>query len=107
MGAVAAGDGGTFGAVLRGFRWRARLTQEELAERSGVSVRTIRSLERDRLLTPRWSSLRALAQALGLDTQDRQRFDRLAGGDDEAPAAPGGGLIPVSLSLLVGRQAEV
>jgi predicted ATPase/DNA-binding XRE family transcriptional regulator len=82
------------------------LTQEELAERSGVSVRTIRSLERDRLSTPRWSSLRALAQALGLDAQERQRFDRLAGGD-EPPAAPGGGVIPVSLSLLVGREAEV
>jgi pimeloyl-ACP methyl ester carboxylesterase/DNA-binding XRE family transcriptional regulator len=68
----------TFGTALRGFRRRARLTQEELAERAGVSVRTIRSLEGDRWSTPRFSSVRALAQALDLEAGERQRFERLA-----------------------------
>jgi pimeloyl-ACP methyl ester carboxylesterase/class 3 adenylate cyclase/transcriptional regulator with XRE-family HTH domain len=68
----------TFGAVLRGFRWRARLTQEELAERAGVSVRTIRSLESDRSSRPRFSSVRALAEALDLEAGEWQRFERLA-----------------------------
>jgi predicted ATPase/transcriptional regulator with XRE-family HTH domain len=100
----------TFGAVLRGFRRRARLTQEGLAERSGVSVRTIRSLESDRPSTPRFSSVRALAEALDLDAGERQRFERLADLHEQArrmAAAAIGGSIPVPLSRLVGRDAEL
>jgi predicted ATPase/transcriptional regulator with XRE-family HTH domain len=100
----------TFGAVLRGFRRRARLTQEGLAERSGVSVRTIRSLEGDRPSTPRFSSVRALAEALDLDAGERQRFERLADLHEQArrmAAAAIGGSIPVPLSQLVGRDAEL
>ena len=103
-------DSQTFGAVLRGFRRRARLTQEELAERAGVSVRTIRNLESDRLNTPRLSSVRALAEGLGLEAEERQRFDRLAGLDVEArhvAASTTGGSIPAPLSPLVGRDAEM
>ncbi|MCF3179985.1 helix-turn-helix domain-containing protein [Streptomyces polychromogenes] len=37
---------GGFGAHLRGRRSAAGLTQEELAERSGLSVRAIRDLEK-------------------------------------------------------------
>lgn len=58
-----------FGSRLRGLRQQARLTQEELAERSGLSVRTIRNLEAGRG-TPRAWSLRALADALGVDDVD-------------------------------------
>jgi predicted ATPase/transcriptional regulator with XRE-family HTH domain len=99
----------TFGSVLRAFRRRARLTQEELAERAGVSVRTIRSLESDRSSTPRFSSVRALAHALGLEAEERQRLERLAGLDDEAQrmlASTIGGSIPAPLSHLVGRDAD-
>jgi predicted ATPase/transcriptional regulator with XRE-family HTH domain len=107
---IANGDvagGQTLGAALRRFRSRARLTQEELAERSGVSVRTIRNLESDRPSSPRWSSVRALADALELDAEERVRFDRLAGLDDgRTAAARGGGSIPVPLSRLVGRDVE-
>ncbi len=100
----------TFGAVLRGFRRRARLTQEELAERAGVSVRTIRSLETDRSSTPRFSSVRALAEALDLEAGERQRFERLADLHEQArrmAASTIGGSIPVPLSRLVGRDAEM
>ena len=95
--------------MLRGFRRRARLTQEELAERAGVSVRTIRSLESDRS-SPRLSSLRALAQALGLEAEERQGFDQLAGFGEEARRAAAstiGGPIEAPLSQLVGRDAEM
>ena len=100
----------TFGAVLRGFRRRARLTQEGLAERSGVSVRTIRSLESGRPATPRFSSVRALAEALDMDAGERQRFERLADLHEQArrmAAAAIGGSIPVPLSRLVGRDVEL
>ena len=99
----------TFGAVLRGFRSQARLTQEELAERAGVSVRTIRNLESDRLRSPRLSSVRALAEGLGLEAEERRRFDLLAGLDvaaRNAAASTTGVSIPVPLSPLVGRDAD-
>src|ERR1700747_651810 len=54
------------GLWLRGRRIAAGLTQEDLAERSGVSVRTIADLERGRTRRPYPSSLQALVRALGL-----------------------------------------
>ena len=44
----------------------AGLTEEELAERSGVSVRAIADVERGRTRRPFPSSVRALVRALGL-----------------------------------------
>ena len=100
----------TFGAMLRGFRWQAQLTQEELAQRAGVSVRTIRNLESDRLKSPRLSSVRAVAAGLGLKAEERRVFDLLAGFDVaalDAAESSIGGSIPVPLSPLVGRDSEV
>src|ERR1700728_4804791 len=54
------------GEWLREQRVAAGLTQEDLAERSGVSVRAIADLERGRTRRPYPSSVRALARALGL-----------------------------------------
>ena len=54
------------GEWLRKQRVAAGLTQEDLAERSGVSVRAIADLERGRTRRPYPSSVRALARALGL-----------------------------------------
>jgi len=51
---------------LRQRRAAAGLTQEDLAERSGVSVRAIADLERGRTRRPYPSSVRALVRALGL-----------------------------------------
>ena len=95
--------------MLRRVRLQAQLTQEELSERSGVSVRTVRNLESGRLKTPRLSSVRALAKGLGLEAEERRQFDLLAGLDVEtrhAAASATGGSIPVPLSPLVGRDSE-
>lgn len=54
------------GQWLRQQRRAAGLTQEELAERSGISVRAIADLERGRTRRPYPSSVRALVRALGL-----------------------------------------
>ncbi|MGW2274124.1 helix-turn-helix domain-containing protein [Streptomyces yangpuensis] len=59
------------GALLRRLRERAGLTQEQVAERSGVSVRTIRRLENDRSTNHRVATLNLLADALGLEEGDR------------------------------------
>jgi tetratricopeptide (TPR) repeat protein/transcriptional regulator with XRE-family HTH domain len=58
-------------ATLRQFRLRAGLTQEALAERSGVSVRTIRGLETGARRNPQRSSLQQLADAMALSEDDR------------------------------------
>jgi transcriptional regulator with XRE-family HTH domain/tetratricopeptide (TPR) repeat protein len=54
------------GSWLRLQREAAGLTQEELAERAGLSVRAISNLERDRTRKPHPDSLRRLARSLGL-----------------------------------------
>ena len=57
---------GLVGVELREERVRAGLTQRELADRAGVSVRTIRYLERGEISRPHKESLRRLADAIGL-----------------------------------------
>ena len=53
---------GEFGQLLAGFRFGRGLSQEELADRSGMSVRAIRSLEHGQVGRPRWASVSLLAQ---------------------------------------------
>ncbi|WP_285472835.1 XRE family transcriptional regulator [Actinoplanes sp. NBRC 101535] len=76
-----------FGTFLRGARLRADLTQEGLADQAGVSVRTIRDLERRRVRAPHRHTAESLAEALGLSGPDRTRFFAAAGQDSEPPAA--------------------
>lgn len=63
-----------FGEIVRGHRRRLGLTQEELAERTGISVRGIRNLEAGRIRAPRAGTLRVLADAFELDGADRDQF---------------------------------
>jgi transcriptional regulator with XRE-family HTH domain len=51
---------------LREARWRTGLTQQDLAERSGLSIRTISDIERGYVRRPRAATLRLLARALGM-----------------------------------------
>jgi len=55
-----------FGELVRSRRVAAGLTQEELAERSGLSVRTIRDIERARTARPYRRSMDLLAGVLDL-----------------------------------------
>lgn len=74
-------------ATLIRAREAACLTQEELAERSGLSVRAIRNLETGHTARPRKQSLRLLATALRLPPVETDTFLRLP--RDEHPPAPG------------------
>jgi transcriptional regulator with XRE-family HTH domain len=61
----------TRGERLREARRRAMLSQEELAERSGVGVATIIRIERDQLRTePHYATLRKLAAVLDIESAD-------------------------------------
>ena len=64
----------TFGLLVRRHRERLLLTQEELAERSGLSIRAISYLESGRVRRPRAASVRILAEALALSETDRTEF---------------------------------
>src|SRR5215207_5852974 len=59
-----------FGDLLRRHR-TAALSQEELAERAGVSVRALSDLERGVHRAPRLETVRMLAEALGLREDER------------------------------------
>lgn len=57
-----------FGGLIQAYRRQARLTQQELATKAGLSVGALRDIEQNRR-RPRSSSLAALADALGLDAE--------------------------------------
>jgi tetratricopeptide (TPR) repeat protein/transcriptional regulator with XRE-family HTH domain len=100
-GKVNGGDG--FGQLLAGFRFGRGLSQEELADRSGMSVRAIRSLEHGQVGRPRWASVSLLADGLGLSDAERTAFREAAAGlraiadgaGEERPSR-----VPVALSQL-------
>ncbi|MEO3930699.1 tetratricopeptide repeat protein [Micromonosporaceae bacterium B7E4] len=62
---------------LREFRERAGLTQQDLADRAGLSVGGVRDLEQGRVAAPRPATLRRLASALGLSAGETSRLIRL------------------------------
>ncbi|GAA2568568.1 hypothetical protein GCM10010435_48030 [Winogradskya consettensis] len=103
-----------FAAELRHWRHTQRMTQEGLAEASGLSVRGIRSLERGQVRAPRRRTVALLAEALRLNDGDREGFLTLA--IDPPPAAPAPGHhagvlvpheLPPAINDLTGRTAEL
>ncbi|GAA2526210.1 hypothetical protein Ahu01nite_087710 [Winogradskya humida] len=106
-----------FAAELRHWRHTQRMTQEGLAEASGLSVRGIRSLERGQVRAPRRRTVALLADALRLNGGDREGFLTLA--TEPAPTAPGDtspghradvlvpGELPPAINDLTGRSAEL
>ena len=72
---MSVGDGlGAFPARLLTCRRLAGLSQEELADLSGLSVRTISNLERGRTRKPYLNTRQRLADALELKGQARNEF---------------------------------
>ncbi|WP_433165863.1 ATP-binding protein [Kribbella sp. CA-247076] len=63
--------GADFGELLRSYREQAGLTQQELAERAGVTPHAISSLERGARTRPYPHTVRALADALAISAGDR------------------------------------
>ena len=64
-----------FARLLRSHRDRTRLSQEQLAERAQLGVRTLRDIERGRTRYPRPDSVRRLAAALALTGDERTTFE--------------------------------
>jgi transcriptional regulator with XRE-family HTH domain len=91
-----------FGALLRRHRVAAGLTQEALAEWTGLSVRAISDLERGVKRAPRVATLRRLADALGLAPVPAAILAAAA-----RPAAAPGHNLPLQLTSFVGREREL
>ncbi len=62
---------GDFAVVLRRLRESRSLTQEELAERSGLTAKAIGALERGERRRPYPHTVRSLADGLALDDSER------------------------------------
>ena len=96
------------GASLRKLRLTAGMTQEELAERAGISARTVSDVERGLRTVVRHDTARRLAAALELGDQERHQFDAVARGRTLTPlSATPTGALPVVPTPLIGRAREV
>ena len=82
------------GASLKRLRLAAGLTQEELAERAGISARTVSDTERGLRALLHHDTARRLASALDLGDEQRRGFEALARGARLSPTnvTPVGGL---------------
>jgi tetratricopeptide (TPR) repeat protein/transcriptional regulator with XRE-family HTH domain len=70
----------SFAALLKRHRRAAGLTQEELAERAGISVNAVSALERGVNIAPRRDTVSLLADALGIAEAERAVFEAAARG---------------------------
>jgi predicted ATPase/DNA-binding CsgD family transcriptional regulator/DNA-binding XRE family transcriptional regulator len=111
MGTLDAGD--RFAERLRRLREAAGLTQEELAERAGLTGKGISALERGERTRPYPQTVRALAAALGLDETARRALlakvpSRSGTPRPEAPSSGAGPVgIPGAPNDLIGRADEL
>src|SRR5688500_7339688 len=108
------GESAPFGERLRNLREAAGLTQEELAQRAGLTAKAVSALERGERKRPYPHTVRSLADALGLAEEERTTLaasvpkrgaenatpeEERAGSVSAIPAAP--------LTPLVGRDQEL
>ncbi|MEU5183597.1 ATP-binding protein [Streptomyces longwoodensis] len=71
-------SGRNFGQRLRALRVDAGLSQEALSHEAGVSVRALADMERGRTRGPQRRTVRALAEALGLDAAGADELEEAA-----------------------------
>ncbi|MEV0231844.1 NB-ARC domain-containing protein [Nonomuraea sp. NPDC050786] len=108
------------GALLRGWRKRALLTQEQLAERAGLNVRTVRRLESGKPWQPRTRSILLLAEALELDGEEQATLVAVTRGlpvpahrgdpEETGPSSVARTVprqLPADAATLVGRRREL
>lgn len=114
-----------FGDFLRFYRLRIPMTQEDLAERTGISVRSISDMERGRVRSPQRRTAELLVDGLGLTGAEAEDFAGLARAGRRATVTADSSdkavqdkvvpadlpklvvaALPPSLTELTGRDAE-
>jgi predicted ATPase/DNA-binding XRE family transcriptional regulator len=108
---VSRGQDAPFGARLRRLREAASLTQEELAQRAGLTAKGISDLERGARNRPYPHTVRSLADALELPEDERAALfaavpkrGRTPTGEAVDVLAPS---LPVPSTQLVGREQDL
>jgi tetratricopeptide (TPR) repeat protein/transcriptional regulator with XRE-family HTH domain len=94
------------GRMIANRRLRAGLTQEELAARTALSVRTVRNIECG-ATRPRTQTVRRIAQELGGGGQDTERLLAAAAPDDPVRAVSVPAQLPLPVAGFVGRRREL
>ena len=103
-------EGQSFGSLLRSYRTDAGLTQEQLAERAGLSRRGIADLERDARRAPYAHTLEELRAALGLSPAEyavlAAAARRQIPGAETPAATRERHNLPLRTNSFVGREAD-
>jgi transcriptional regulator with XRE-family HTH domain len=96
------------GALVRGHRLQSGLTQEQLAERAGLSERTIRNLEGGQVRRPYPATFESLAEALELSSEQRAALVAAARAATPGlyPVRTTPCLLPPSVADFTGRGAD-
>ncbi|MFJ6674733.1 NACHT domain-containing protein [Actinosynnema sp. NPDC091369] len=94
-----------FGSLLRQFRREAGLTQDELAVRSGVAVRTVRRFETEARANPQLSTVRQLADALALSPAEHATLLATVGraAPPDEPSTPDSPAVLAAAAVRPGR----
>lgn len=95
-----------FGERLRRLREAAALTQEELAERAGLTAQAVGALETGKRRRPYPATVRAIADALGLSAAGRAELAASVAGRQQQAVTPVATELPEVLHNLIGREAE-
>jgi transcriptional regulator with XRE-family HTH domain len=95
------------GSLVRRLRKTAGLTQEALAERALLSVRTLSDIESGAQRRPRRDTLESIAQALGVTPAERAALAAAAAVDAHAVRFAPDADLPASFPPLIGRDDDV
>jgi predicted ATPase/DNA-binding XRE family transcriptional regulator len=106
---MSAGYESSLARMLRRYRDVVGLTQEELAERAGVSARAVSDIERGMRRLIYRDTARRLTRALELGPEESADFEAAARGRGAAQAvdATERGTAPVPVTRLIGRESEL
>ena len=109
MGTTETGTELAFGDLLRRHRASANVTQEDLADRTGLTPQAISLLERGKRRRPHGYTVQKLAEALGLEGSDLAEFEAAARRPSvrRAAAEPPRRVLPAPPTPLIGREREV
>jgi len=95
----------TLSVTLKKLRAAAGMTQEELADRAGISARTVSDIERGLRTVVHGDTARRLAPALGLHDEERAKFEAVARRLVDDTHQPGD--LPIPPTRLLGRAREL
>ena len=109
---MAVTDDGSLAKRLRALREAAGFSQEELAERAGLSSHAISALERGTRTRPYPHTVRALCDALGADADARAALIAAVPARARTTGAPGDSAatrrsLPVPATALLGRDQDL